>query len=250
MTQLPLNIFDLLKDFREAAFTHGFQLTTFGETEIYPLIALTKEAVSPNRPHLYLSAGIHGDEPAGSLALLSLLQSGFFDSDASWTLSPVLNPEGLSRGTRENASGIDLNREYRNPTEREIVAHRSFLESCERFDLTLCFHEDWEATGFYLYELMPDGQKPLGPEIIEAVSITDPIELSQTIDEFPAQGGVITPKINPEDRDLWPEAIYLISRHTACSCTFESPSSFPLNNRIRMLETACRRAYQFINDSP
>lgn len=246
MTQTPLNIPKLLKDFREAAHRHKFNVSPFGETENYPLIALTKKASFPDSPHLYLSGGIHGDEPAGPLALLSLLQNGFFGSDASWTLCPLLNPEGLTLQTRENASGVDLNREYRNPFEKETVAHRRFLEDCGRFDLTLCFHEDWESTGFYLYQLAPENKEALGPKIIEAVSQTDPIEPSQTIDGLSAQDGVIAPKGNPLERDLWPEAIYLISRHTDHSCTFESPSAFPLNQRIRMLETACRTAYRSI----
>ena len=32
-------------------------------------------------PCIYLSAGIHGDEPAGPLALLELLRQGFFTPD-------------------------------------------------------------------------------------------------------------------------------------------------------------------------
>jgi hypothetical protein len=249
MTQPPLNVSDLLKDIRKAAVVHGFQITTFGETESFPLIGLHKKATSSDCPHLYLSSGIHGDEPAGPLALLSLLQDGFFDSEASWTICPLLNPEGLSRQIRENASGIDLNREYRNPVENETIKHKIFLESCGQFNLTLCLHEDWESTGFYLYELAPKDQWPLGPKITKAVSLTDPIESAQTIDGFTAENGIISPKGNPEERELWPEAIYLISQHTTRSCTFESPSSLSLDKRIRILETACKTAYEFIKDS-
>ena len=104
MAQPPLNVSDFLENFRKAAVVHGFQITTFGETECFPLIALTKKATSIDRPHLYLSSGIHGDEPAGPQALLSLLQDGFFNSDASWTICPLLNAS-TSSGVRPSGCG-------------------------------------------------------------------------------------------------------------------------------------------------
>ncbi|MBL4575148.1 MAG: succinylglutamate desuccinylase, partial [Opitutaceae bacterium] len=178
----------------------------------------------------------------------SLLQSGFFDSGPAWTLCPVLNPDGLANKTRENAAGIDLNREYRNPTEGEVIAHLNFLEKRGEFDLTICLHEDWESTGFYLYELTHKKRIPLGSEIIQAVSQTDPIESSELIDGFVAENGIITPKENLEERELWPEALTLISSHTEHSCTLESPSSATLATRIRMLTTACKVACRITCD--
>ena len=77
-----------------------------------PFSLSTKRTPGP-RPRIYLSAGIHGDEPAPPLALLALIESGALDKRAVWFLCPILNPDGLARGTRENAEGVDLNRDYR-----------------------------------------------------------------------------------------------------------------------------------------
>ena len=66
-------------------------------------------------PRFYLSAGIHGDEPAGLLALHDLIRDDAWPDHLNLGICPCLNPQGFERGTRENASGHDLNRDYRTP---------------------------------------------------------------------------------------------------------------------------------------
>jgi len=209
----------------------GFHAEIFGEAAGVPLLALTRPAAG-SRPRVYLSAGIHGDEPAPPQALLGLLEQGFFGDDCRWYLCPVLNPGGLVRGTRENPEGRDLNRDYRSPATPEVRAHIAWLERQPAFDLTLCVHEDWEARGFYLYELNPDGRPSLADPIIEAVRRIGPIDEAQIIDGRPARGGIIRPDGDPAKRDQWPEAIYLRAHHTRLSYTLETPSGRPWAERV------------------
>jgi protein MpaA len=138
--------------FDAAARAAGFRVEKFGKTPSGPLLALTKRTAGP-RPRIYLSAGIHGDEPAPPLALLRLIERGLFDARAVWFICPLLNPAGLARGTRENTDGLDLNRDYRSMASAEIRAHVAWLQRQPRFDLAVLVHEDWEAKGFYLYEV-------------------------------------------------------------------------------------------------
>src|SRR5208282_30026 len=63
------------------------------------------------RNRLYLSTGIHGDEPAGPLAVRQLLQEDSWPARADLWLCPCLNPTGFLANRRENAEGIDLNRD-------------------------------------------------------------------------------------------------------------------------------------------
>src|SRR5829696_2516009 len=79
-----------------AAQKQGFRSERFGEVSGVPLLALTKRHRGP-RPRIYLSAGIHGDEPAPPLALLELIERGVFDTRAGWFLCPLLNPAGFIR---------------------------------------------------------------------------------------------------------------------------------------------------------
>ena len=220
----------------------GFRVERFGEVAGHTLLALTKRTPGP-RPRIYLSAGIHGDEPAPPLALLEMLEAGLFDSRAGWFICPLLNPLGFTRGTRENAENLDLNRDYKHLRSAEIQAHQRWLQRQPNFDLTLCVHEDWESTGFYLYELNPHQRGSLAEEIIAAVERVCPIETATVIDGREAAArGIIRPVSDPLLRDNWPEAIYLRAHHTTLSYTLESPSALPLPQRIAAHRAAVETA--------
>ena len=214
-----------------AARTAGFGIEEFGRIDGMPLVALTKRTPGP-RPRVYLSAGIHGDEPAAPLALFRLLENGFFDGRCVWFLCPLLNPSGIARGQRENSTGHDLNRDYRSLQTVEVRAHVDWLRWQPNFDLTLCLHEDWETRGFYLYEINADRRPSLAGPMIEVVGRICPIEEAAVIDGRPAQGGIIRPDVDPAKRELWPEAIYLHAHHTRLGYTLESPSALALEERI------------------
>ena len=224
-----------------AAAKAGLRSEAFGEAGGVPLLALTRRTPGP-RPRIYLSGGIHGDEPAPPLALLSLLEAGEFDGRATWFVCPMLNPLGLARGTRESAGGVDLNRDYRHLESPEVRSHVRWLRRQPNFDLTLCVHEDWESRGFYLYELNPDGRRSLAQPMVDAAVAVCPLDTSPVIDGREARGGIIHPPGDPAQREKWPEAIYLVAHHTRQSYTIESPSSLPLGTRVAALAAALRAA--------
>jgi len=231
----------LAAQLERAAAKAGFRSERYGEAAGCPLLALTKRT-SGVRPRIYLSAGIHGDEPAPPLALLSMIESGDFDHRAVWFLCPLMNPAGLARGIREDAEGRDLNRDYRHLASPEVRDHVRWLGRQPNFDLAVCVHEDWETAGFYLYELNPDQRPSSAEAMIRAVSKACPIEKSPLIEGREAKGGIIRPELNPAERELWPEAIYLQVHHTRLTYTIESPSALPLDTRITALRTALRTA--------
>jgi len=202
-----------------------------------PPTGLQREArqiKGPAAPRLYLSAGVHGDEPAGPLALLELLSEGFFDDRAHWFICPALNPIGLAQGTRENPDGIDLNRDYHARRSAEVRAHTAWLQHQPPFDLTLCLHEDWESTGFYLYEHNPKQRPSLAAALLDAVRPHMPIEPAHIIDGRPIdEPGILRPEINAQERDDWPEQLYLREHYYYdLGYTMETPSSLPLAPRI------------------
>jgi predicted deacylase len=235
---------DLVARFESSARARGFRIERFGEIAGTPLVALTKRTPGP-RPRLYLSSGIHGDEPAPPLALLELLEAGAFDARANWFLCPLLNPAGFLRGARENPAGLDLNRDYKQLASPEIRAHVAWLRRQPNFDFTLSVHEDWESTGYYLYELNPDARPSLAEPMIAAVAPVCPIETAAIIDgRESAAPGIIRPLADPLLRELWPESIYLRAHHTNLTYTLESPSALPLATRIAAHRAAIERALQ------
>ena len=228
----PLDPVALLARFRAEAARLGFREELMGYRDDFPLIAFTKRTAGPH-PRFYLSSGVHGDEPAPPEALLALLQAGFFDDRANWFLIPMLNPTGFSSGQRENAEGIDLNRDYLIPVSVEVKAHLNWLRKQPRFNLSLCLHEDWEATGFYLYELSRQSVPHKARSIRDAAAWHIPIEPGEQIDGRPIdETAIIRPQSDPALRDTWPEAIYLFKYHGDLSYTFETPSALPRADRI------------------
>lgn len=71
---------------------------------------------------------IHGDEPAGPLALLELFGESLLPRENDYWICPLLNPTGVVCGKRENHQGIDLNRDYSEARSEEIRAHVSWDE--------------------------------------------------------------------------------------------------------------------------
>ena len=63
------------------------------------------------KPKVVLIAGMHGNEPAPT-AILRTLRDGRSVHGIDLWVVPSYNPDGLARGTRRNARGVDLNRNY------------------------------------------------------------------------------------------------------------------------------------------
>jgi hypothetical protein len=197
-----------------------------------------RRLVARPRHRLYLSTGIHGDEPAGPLAVRELLQANRWPGDVELWLCPCLNPTGFRLNRRENAAGFDLNRDYRHLETPEVRAHVEWLQRQPDFDSAICLHEDWETPGFYLYELNPDHRPSLAERIVTEVSRVCPVDHAPEIEGRPAQGGIIRPALDPAQRPQWPEAFYLVSHKTRHSYTLEAPSDFALSIRVAALVTA------------
>lgn len=230
----------------ETAVAHGWRAEAFLDQTDRQLHALHRP-VPGTRRKVYLSSGIHGDEPAGPLALLELLAANAWPNDVELWLCPLLNPSGLRASTRENADGHDQNRDYLHLRSIETRAHVQLLQRWPEFDLAICLHEDWEAQGFYLYELNLTPDPNVGEEIVRRVAAHCLIDVSPEIDGRPAQAGVIRPSADPRTRPEWPEAFYLLQHKTRRSLTLEAPSDFDLPVRVNALKTAVLAALEFIH---
>lgn len=225
----------------DVARRHGWQVSALpfgGEGELMALQRHTPGA----RRNVYLSAGIHGDEPAGPVAVQRLMEENCWPKDVNIFLCQCLNPTGFALSRRENADGKDLNRDYKHFETAEVRAHVAWLKGLPLFDLALCLHEDWEANGFYLYELNPDALPSRARAMVDAVARGCPIDLAEVIEDRPASGGIIHPSHDPASRPQWPEAFWLLQHKTRLSYTLEAPSDFPLATRVSALVSAVRVA--------
>lgn len=239
-----IDIHATLRKIADTAQTHGWSSETFHRAGDLEWFALRRppSRITHHASRIYLSTGIHGDEPAGPQAMLRLLQENQWPANADISLVPCLNPVGFLSNRRENPQGLDLNRDYLNPQSDEIRAHIAWLERQPAFDLCLCLHEDWEAHGFYLYELNPDNQPSLAEKMVKRVATVCPVDQSEIIEGRPAQNGIIRPDLDPRLRPLWPESFWLLTHKTRQSYTLEAPSDFALSTRVNALVAAVQAA--------
>lgn len=240
-----IEIDQVVGDIGREATGAGWHTEAFLESESVRLIALRRSSASA-QPRVYLSTGIHGDEPAGPLAVRRLFAERLWPSGVDVWLCPCLNPTGFRLNRRENADGLDLNRQYRHLRAAETRAHIAWLEKQPRFDLALCLHEDWESHGFYLYELNPENLRSHADSMIASVSRVCPIDPSPEIEGRSATGGIIRPSADPLSRPEWPEAFYLFTHKTRLSYTLEAPSDFPIETRVEALVAAVRTVLESV----
>jgi hypothetical protein len=254
-----IDIRAVLRDVEASAHEHGWNSEAFHQTGDFKLLALQHAASgrdseplsSTHRaPRIYISAGIHGDEPAGPLAVLRLLRENQWPANLDLWLCPCLNPTGVALNRRENDKGIDLNRQYLHLEVEETRAHVAWLNRQPAFDFCLCLHEDWESHGFYVYELNLGERPSLAEIIVEEVAKVCPVDRSETIEGWPAQRGIIRPSADPRSRPQWPEAFYLITHKTRLSCTLEAPSDFPLATRVNALVAGVNAVLKSVSWQP
>ena len=203
-------------------------------------------------PKVFLSGGVHGDEPAGVHAIINFLGKhiAYWSKFFNFTIVPCVNPWGLINYTRGNEDGINLNRDFKeSPVSKEVKIIQKILGK-QRFIFTMDFHETWpeasrvgtnepqgdDPDSFYLWELCPDKSKRVGQDIIKNVSDRGyPVCTWPKIYGDRNNNGVIW---YPEDcgtecyAQEGPLDSYLLKHHTDHAFTIETPRDWPLENRV------------------
>jgi len=234
-------------------------METLGEfragRRMYPLFLMHLGEAGPGKLGVAISAGIHGDEPAGVEAAVRFLESNARNDalleNFHFIVFPCDNPSGWELNTRANADGIDLNREFAtaHPPQEVALIMRALQGRC--FDLVFEMHEDVDAPGFYLYELAENPEDRVGKAIVAAVGASGyPINRNSCIEGLPAEEGIIRPAGKRFRKTHLPKAVYTYRTCGGHVITLEPPASvLPLDDRVKIqlmalaiaLEAAARR---------
>jgi protein MpaA len=230
-----------------------------------PRTLLIAETGDAHQPSVSITAGVHGDEPAGPWALLALVRDGLLDARFAYRLWPCLNPSGYVAGTRANAEGQDVNRSFSRggttPEARAVLtANRD-----RRFVLSLDLHEDFEAEGCYVYEPLRRGFAPeFSPRIVAALddaglpvqTIADAFDLGAPagVDHaelYRVERGAVLVDYEAELRVFagLPSSIAFMYRGTPAALTFESPRPRPWDERIAAHRVAVTSALDGLRDA-
>jgi predicted deacylase len=189
-----------------------------------PRTLLCVEAGDYTSPLITISAGVHGDEPAGPLALVRAVEGDRLDPRFSYRLWACTNPTGFDARTRESIDGIDINRTFgrggQSPEAKAMVmANRDF-----KFELAIDLHEDCDARAFYCYAYHASDVAA------RVIAVTG--------------GEALAPDPQREAEELGGLSLSLLLVRNAAArvLTFETPGSQPLDVRIathvRALEAA------------
>ena len=213
---------------------------------------LLAEWGDPKLPVVSISAGVHGDEPAGVWALLSLVDGGLLDPRYSYRLWPCFNPTGFEAGTRANAEGIDVNRSFgRGGTSPEAKAILTANRD-RTFALSIDLHEDHEAGGLYFSEAARPGRHGGYSAALTAAvtaagfpiqALTDAFELGPPGAEVAharGPGAVVVDALRetPFFERALPLGLVLVRRAAPCALTLETPRGRAPGERIAMHRVA------------
>lgn len=224
----------LIARWRRVAKAAGQRLTAFAQAGDYPVYCLQTGGESPGG--FYVSAGIHGDEPAATEGLIvwaekHLAALAGARNPRPLLIFPCLNPWGLVNNQRADAEGRDVNRLF-DQSDFSPVRELKQLLAGRTFDLALHLHEDYDGRGVYLYEInrrAPD----VGLDLLQAAARAIPIDSRRRIDGRPFQDGRALRRANLDRIPLHPEAIYLYLHHVGHVITVETPSEFSLARRVQ-----------------
>ena len=219
----------LLKRWHAVARAARLKVETVHVSSGHPVIFLHTPSV--DQPRLYLSAGVHGDEPAPVSALLEWAEENvMLLRRLTVALFPLFNPAGLALNTRADHRHIDLNRRFHDASHPHIKAWWRCIGDMT-FTTAVCLHEDYDAQGTYCYELNRSSRPFLADAALRACDHIIPRDAQRTIEGRRAIDGIIRRKQIPDLPGL-PEAIALYLHSTERSLTFETPSEFSLADRV------------------
>lgn len=236
----------LIARWRKVASRAGLPLRCLARADGHLLYYLRTPALA-DTGGIYISAAIHGDEPAGSEALLVWAEKNARGlAKLPLLIFPALNPFGLINNTRTDADGADINRLFHIDNHPVIAAMKRVVAQ-RQFALALMLHEDYEAEGYYVYEVKRD--LPFwGEGLLETAARFIPIDQRAKIDGRTSKDGLIRRRFQRAVflKMGYPEAIWLHEFHACRALTVESPSEFALEQRVRahgaVIEECVRRA--------
>ena len=203
-----------------------------GTAHSYPIHQIRLASSGHKPQQVLITGGVHGDEPAGIEAVLQFLER---DNTAllkqfSFTIIPCVNPYGYVHETRETRNDIDINRAFETDNIPEVAIVKKILGQTQ-FAFAIDFHEDYDATGFYLYEGNRDEQY-IGPELAAAAKTIGPLDPEDPGEDAPDLAeGVYKIATSWGTQGLAPYLLHFHSEHVIIS---ETPTVWSVEQRVAL----------------
>lgn len=238
-TKIRINTKNLIDKFIGYCNKSNFKIGKLKDGRIYAY------KINGNKKY-YISSGIHGNEPAGPIALTMMMKMNLFPKNATILIFPCLNPDGFERGTRSDSHGIDLNRDYKLQKSNKTKLHKNIINKFGTPDVSIILHEDWESDGFYIYKQCND--KDYSDQLINSISKNFPIDKHNTIDNHKVfKPGIINVIKNKPNRKKYTESLWLWKLGCPQNYIFETPSNFNMIDRVKTHINACKTLFNLLS---
>lgn len=220
-------------------------------TQSYPIFCARSQSFDSSKPTVFISAGIHGDEPAGIHAVIRFLNNDLhrYVDRFNFVVFPCLNPTGFDAGMHNTASGMNINDHFGKQSDDVVVRAietkiKSFAPSVVlSFDL----HEDnsGDQLGCYVYEMISKTTDHIAHRVLEVLAPTDICQQPEIYGETNTNG-VIEQNVDESQTALGGLHGYLKAHGAQHVMVIETPSAWPLEKRIQTQLAMIQRGIESI----
>jgi len=183
-------------------------------------------------------SGVHGNEIAGPLSLLTLFAHPYFSElpeEFQYVIYPLVNPTGFDLRQRYDSDYRDLNAVYKTTLEsKNYTENQDLIADVEQylpFEAVITLHEDLDSEQFYMYGLGKHNV-PLYHELCQRAQIKCPLWSNADIYGCRSddQGLILSTA-----RDHGFECYFYAKGYTPISCTLETPGKRDIDFRTQMM---------------
>ncbi len=222
------NLKVLMAQWRSVARNSALEVTQLGEAGGESVFLLSGGGGGRD---VYLSAGVHGDEPAAVWGLLEWARAYDWRArDLRFLILPCLNPWGFTRNMRLDFRGRDLNRRFHVVRDPLVAAWRRTVRKRVP-SVALCLHEDYDAEGCYVYERSAGG-RVFSRGALRAAAEHVSVDRRRLIEGRAARDGLVRRREDGSDVVGRPEALALWDLGCPLALTFETPSEREFGLRV------------------
>ena len=202
----------------------------------YPIYRFSINEGAPGR--ICVISGVHGNEIAGPLSLLSLFDQVHFDQLPGcfhYLIYPLVNPTGFDLRQRYDDDGRDLNAVFKTTLESDnYEENQAIIADAANylpFDAVVTLHEDSDSEHFYMYGLGRHNV-PFYHEICRRAITLCPPWCNADIygcqsDDF----GLVLASA----RDYAFDGYFYAKEYTPIACTIETPGRREIDFRTHMM---------------